>query len=107
MFDAENAGDSTVATTAPTATAEATEATTAPTATAEATEATTVPTATAEATEATTAPTATAEATEATTAPQRHRQLLLQLTRHGTAVWTSAKTLTVKVLLTVTVTNGM
>ena len=31
MFDAENAGDSTVATTAPTATAEATEATTAPT----------------------------------------------------------------------------
>ena len=69
MFDAENAGDSTVATTAPTATAEATEATTAPTATAEATEATTAPTATAEATEATTAPTATAEATEATTAP--------------------------------------
>ena len=57
MFDAENAGDSTVATTAPTATAEATEATTAPTATAEATEATTAPTATAEATEATTAPT--------------------------------------------------
>ena len=44
MFDAENAGDSTVATTAPTATAEATEATTAPTATAEATEATTAPT---------------------------------------------------------------
>ena len=66
MFDAENAGDSTVATTAPTATAEATEATTSPTATAEATEA---PTATAEATEATTAPTATAEAAEATTAP--------------------------------------
>ena len=57
MFDAENAGDSTVATTAPTATAEATEATTAPTATAEATEATTAPAATAEAAEATTAPT--------------------------------------------------
>ena len=62
MFDAENAGDSTVATTAPTATTEATEATTAPTATAEAAEATTAPTATAEAAEATTAPTATAEA---------------------------------------------
>ena len=57
MFDAENAGDSTVATTAPTATTEATEATTAPTATAEAAEATTAPTATAEAAEATTAPT--------------------------------------------------
>lgn len=72
MFDAENVGDSTVATTAPTATAEATEATeatTAPTATAEATEATTAPTATAEAAEATTAPTATAEAAEATPNP--------------------------------------
>ena len=57
MFDAENAGESTVATTAPTATTEATEATTAPTATAEAAEATTAPTATAEAAEATTAPT--------------------------------------------------
>ena len=65
MFDAENAGDSTVATTAPTATAEATEATTSPTATAEATEA---PTATAEATEAKTATTAKAEAEEDTTA---------------------------------------
>lgn len=67
MFDAENAGDSTVATTAPTATTEVTEATTAPTATAEAAEATTAPTATAEAAEATTAPTATAEATTAPT----------------------------------------
>lgn len=57
MFDAENAGESTASTTAPTATAEATEATTVPTATAEATEATTAPTATAEAAEATTAPT--------------------------------------------------
>ena len=74
MFDAENAGESTASTTAPTATAEATEATT-------------VPTATAEATEATTAPTATAEAAEATTAPtEAPGQLLLQLTRHGTAV---------------------
>ena len=67
MFDEENAGDSTVATTVPTATTEVTEATTEPTATTEVTEATTVPTATTEVAEAT--PVATTEVADSTPNP--------------------------------------